>query len=377
MIVRVTAVTGRTSLTMKAVRLFEFGGPDKLVYGDFPMPDVGPADVLVKVLATSVSRWDVKYRTGEVHEFYGKSTGHHGGIQGRRAFPMPMQLGRDVAGEVVSVGDDVRGLKPGDRVVGLVHPENSRSVSAIRGLGNLSTGVDLPGHTMFGGYAQFVARPEDFWIKISVSLSCDQAAAALWACATAHHVVGTRLGVRMNDNVLITGAAGGMGTATVLLAKLAGASVIATTRYAQKAEALQRHGADLVVDTGSPAAAATIRDFTRGEGVDCAVEYTGAPELMRLCIDSMRLGGTFCPVGGEMKEVPLRVVDLVSKELNVHGVRASTRNDQRIVVELLEKGLIAIPIHAALPLSQVGEAHRMLEAGADLVGRIVLHPWDD
>jgi NADPH:quinone reductase-like Zn-dependent oxidoreductase len=84
--------------TMKAVRLFEFGGPEKLVYGDYPVPDVGPTDVLVKVLATSVSRWDIKYRTGEVHEFYGKSTGHHGGIQGRRVFPMPMQLGRDAAG---------------------------------------------------------------------------------------------------------------------------------------------------------------------------------------------------------------------------------------------------------------------------------------
>ena len=56
--------------TMKAVRLFEFGGPDKLRYGDHSMPDVGPTDVLVKVLATSVSRWDVKYRSGEVHEFY-------------------------------------------------------------------------------------------------------------------------------------------------------------------------------------------------------------------------------------------------------------------------------------------------------------------
>jgi NADPH:quinone reductase-like Zn-dependent oxidoreductase len=83
--------------TMKAVRLFEFGGPDKLRYGHHPMSEVAPTDVLVKVLATSVSRWDIKYRTGEVHEFYGKSTGHHGGIHGRRAFPMPMQLGRDVA----------------------------------------------------------------------------------------------------------------------------------------------------------------------------------------------------------------------------------------------------------------------------------------
>jgi D-arabinose 1-dehydrogenase-like Zn-dependent alcohol dehydrogenase len=98
---------------------------------------------------------------------------------------------------------------------------------------------------------------------------------------------------------------------------------------------------------------------------------------MRLCIDAMRFGGTFCPVAGEMNEVPLRVIDLVSRELNVHGVRASTRNDQRIVVELLEKGRIVMPIHAVLPLSQVGAAHHLLETSDKLVGRIVLHPWDD
>ena len=362
---------------MKAVRLFEFGGPDRLVYGDYPMPELGPGDVLVKVLATSVSRWDVKYRTGEVHEFYGKATGHHGGIAGRRAFPMPMQLGRDVAGEVVSAGSQVRAFKAGDRVIGLTHPENPQSSAAKRGLGNLSTGIDVPGHTMFGGYAQFVARPESYWIKITAAVNVDQAAASMWACATAHHVVAARLGSRKNDNVLITGASGGMGAATMLLAKLAGCSVIATTRYPQKAVVLKQLGADLVVDTGSADALQQIRDFTKGEGVDRAVEYTGASELMRLCIDAMRLGGTFCPVGGEMKEIPMRVVDMVGKELNVHGVRGSTLNDQRIVTELLEQGRIAVPIHAVLPLAQVGEAHRMLEAGGDLVGRIVLHPWDE
>ena len=148
--------------TMKAVRLFEFGGPEKLVYGDYSVPEVGPTDVLVKVLATSVSRWDIKYRTGEVHQFYGKSTGHHGGIHGRRAFPMPMQLGRDAAGEVVAVGARVTTLVPGDRVLGMTNPENPLSLASIRGLGNLSGGIDLPGHTMFGGYAQFVSRPESY-----------------------------------------------------------------------------------------------------------------------------------------------------------------------------------------------------------------------
>jgi NADPH:quinone reductase-like Zn-dependent oxidoreductase len=190
-------------------------------------------------------------------------------------------------------------------------------------------------------------------------------------------VVVGRLNARVNDVVLVTGASGGMGTATMLIAKLAGCSVIATTRYAAKAEALKAQGADLVVDITRPDAAQEIRAFTRGEGVDGAVEYTGATELMPLCIDVMRMGGTFCPVGGEMKEIPLGVVDMIGKELNVHGVRASTRNDQRIVLELLEKGRIRMPIYATLPLSKVGEAHRLLEHAADLVGRIVLHPWDE
>ena len=363
--------------TMKAVRLFEFGGPDKLRYGDHPMPEVGPTDVLVKVLATSVSRWDVKYRTGEVHEFYGKSTGHHGGIHGRRAFPMPMQLGRDVAGEVAAVGTGVTTLAPGDRVLGMTNPENTLSLASIRGLGNLSGGIDLPGHTMFGGYAQFVSRPESYWIKVRPDLDLDQGAATMWPCATAHRIIANRLAVRMNDTVLITGAAGGMGTATMGLAKLAGATVIATTRHPGKAASLERWGADIVVDSGRDDAVKAIRAATGGEGVDAAVEYTGAGELMRLCIDALRLGGTFCPVGGELREIPLRVVDMVSKELNVHGIRGATRNDQRVVAELLEKARIRMPIHAVLPLAKAAEAHAMLEHGEDLVGRIVLHPWDD
>src|SRR5262245_21799412 len=262
--------------TMKAVRLFEFGGPDKLVYGDYAMPEVGPGDVLVKGIATSVSRWDIKYRSGEVHEFYGKATGHHGGIHGRRAFPMPMQLGRDVAGEVAAVGENVTALAPGDRVLGVTNPENPLSLATIRGLGTLSGGGDLPGHTMFGGYAQFVSRPESYWIKTSPDLDPDQGAAAMWPAATAHRIVTNRLNLQINDTILVTGASSGMGTATMRLAKLAGATVIAPTRHESKENGLRREGADIVVGSGE-ATTKMIRDATRGEGVDAAVEYTGAP----------------------------------------------------------------------------------------------------
>ncbi len=358
---------------MKAVRIFEFGGPDKLRFDEFPMPEVGPRDVLVKVMATTVSRWDIKYRSGEVHGF-ARQMGAHGGHAGRRAFPMPMQLGRDVAGTVVESGAAAARFKSGDRVIGLPHPDNPTSIETIRGLGNLSTGVDLPGHTTFGGNAQYVAWPEDYWLPISDALTFDAAAAAMWACSTACHIVNGRLNVRINDRVLVTGASGGMGTATVQMARLAGATVIATSRSAAKKDALIAIGADHVIDVTTGDALAQIQALTQGQGVDKAVEFTGVESMMRLCIDAMRLGGTFCPVGGEASMLPLRVSDLVAKELNVHGVRASTRNDQRIVVDLLEQGKLRVPIHATLPLSRIAEAHQMMD-DANLFGRIVLHPW--
>ncbi len=250
--------------TMKAVRLFEFGGPDKLVYGDHPLPEVGPGDVLVKVLATSVSRWDVKYRTGEVHEFYGKATGHHGGIQGRRAFPMPMQLGRDVGGEVAAVGDRgarSQGRRPRRR------PGASGKSALARRHARARQSVDrrrsARPHHVRRLCAVRRAAGETTGSRCRRSSISIRRRPSMWACATAHHVLAARLNARLNDTVLVTGAAGGMGTATMRLAKLAGCTVIATTRYPRKAEALKRCGADLVVDTGRADALADDPRFHR------------------------------------------------------------------------------------------------------------------
>src|ERR1700734_2572582 len=90
-----------------AVRLFEYGGPDKLVYGEYDLPPLGERDVLVKNLAGSVSRWDVKYRAGDLTRYQ---------IPGRAAFPLPQQLGREAAGEVIAAGSAVTRFKPGDRI---------------------------------------------------------------------------------------------------------------------------------------------------------------------------------------------------------------------------------------------------------------------
>ena len=350
-----------------AVRLFEYGGPEKLVVGEYELPPLGDRDVLVKNLAGSVSRWDVKYRAGDLARYQ---------IPGRAPFPLPQQLGREAAGEVIAVGPAVQKFKPGDRVIGATHPEDPDSVEAARGLGNLSR-APVPGHQAMGSYAQYLIRDERMWLPLPRGVDWEQAGVSLWAFSTSHRVVRDRLEVRPGDNVLITGASGGMGQATLQLAKLAGGRAIATTRQADKAAMLRELGADAVVVTADEKAAADeVRRLTNGEGVDHAVDYTGNPGLLRWLTGVMRLGGSVIISSEQGAEpVPFRAADLIRLELNLLGIRGARTNDMLTVLKLLGEGRIKTRVAARFPLAKVGEAHTLLETSPDLVGRILVLPW--
>jgi NADPH:quinone reductase-like Zn-dependent oxidoreductase len=351
-----------------AVRLFEYGGPEKLIYAEYDLPPLGAHDVLVKNFAGSVSRWDVKYRAGDLTRYQ---------IPGRAPFPLPQQLGREAAGEVVAVGSAVSRFKPGDRVVGVTHPEDPNSIETARGLGNLSRNLAIPGHQAFGSYAQYLVRDEHMWLPLPDGVDYEQAGVALWPFSSSHRVVHDRLQVRLGDAVLITGASGGMGQATMQLCKLAGASVIATTRHAGKAAMLREFGADAVVITAdAEGARAEVFSLTGGEGVDHAVDYTGSPELLRFIGSVMRLGGSIVVTSEQGREpVPFLASDLIRLELNLLGIRGARMNDMLTVLKLLGEHRINTRIAARFPLARVGEAHELLEHSPDLVGRIVVLPW--
>ncbi len=335
--------------TMKAVRLFAHGGPEALTYGDFPIPEVGPDDVLVRVLATTVSGWDVKYRIGE--------------SGGAPPFKLPMQPGRDAAGVVEAVGDRVTAFKPGDRVVGLVHPVGPKGESIY------------PGHITFGGNAQFVARPEGQWLALPAHVEPAAAAAAMWSYSTSHRVMLDRLGSRLGDTDFVVGGSGGMGSAILDLAKAMGVRTIAYTRSPAKVEFLRRLGATEVVVAQDDAAAA-VRKLAPPAGCDGAIECSGAQDMMRLCIDVLRRGGTFIPVASEGRPapMPITVADCTRLELTIRGARASTYADQRAVVDLLAQGRISPAIDTVMPLSELRRAHERLQSGT-VLGRIVLDPW--
>ncbi len=351
-----------------AVRLFEYGGPDKLVIGEYDLPPLGTRDVLVKNHAGSVSRWDVKYRAGDLARYQ---------IPGRAAFPLPQQLGREAAGEVIAAGSEATRFKPGDRVIGVTHPEDPDSVETARGLGNLSRNLAIPGHQAMGSYAQYLVRDERMWLPLPDGVDYEQAGVALWPFSSSHRVVRDRLRVRPGDNVLVTGASGGMGQATVQLARLAGARVIATTRHEGKAATLLGLGADgVVVTADDDEAFKEVSKLTGGEGVDHAVDYTGNPDLLRFIGSVMRLGGTIVVTSEQGREpLPFTAADLIRLELNLLGIRGARMNDMLTVLKLLGEGRIRTRIAARFPLAKVGEAHTLLETSPDLVGRIVVQPW--
>ncbi len=351
-----------------AVRLFEYGGPEKLVFGEYDLPPLGSRDVLAKNFAGSVSRWDVKYRAGDLARYQ---------LPGRAAFPLPQQLGREAAGEVIAVGSAVTRFKVGDRVIGVTHPEDPEAAETARGLGNLSRNLAIPGHQAFGSYAQYLVRDERMWLPLPDGVYYEQAGVALWPFSSSHRVVCDQLKVQLGDTVLIAGASGGMGQATMQLCKLAGARVIATTRHAGKAAMLRELGADAAIVTDDAEhARADVLALTGGEGADHAVDYTGSPELLRFLGSVMRLGGRLVVSSEQGKEpMPFTAADMIRLELNLLGIRGARMNDMLSVLKLLGDGRINTRIAARFPLAHVGEAHTLLETSPDLVGRIVVLPW--
>lgn len=350
------------------VELRKHGGPDALHYGIFPLAHPGPQDVVVDVHAIAVTGFDLKYRRGLPADAQ---------PPGRDLFPVPQQLGREAAGVVTWVGVDVTSLTPGDHVVAVTHPEDPYGIDTARGLGNLSTGIDIPGHQALGSYARFLVREEMMWLKVPATLDLEQAASTLWAFSTAHRIVMDRLQPRLNEFVVVLGSTGAMGIAAIQLAAMRGARPVAATRDKAKADQLRELGAFhvlLLEDLGS--AVETLNDLSAGRGVEHIIDFAGDPDVLRQLSTGLRLGGTVCIGAGEERGggLPFRAADIIRNELNLLGIRGARRIDMVTSLDLLVQGRIHIPIARRFPLSQTALAHTTMEEGLPDVGRVLLIP---
>lgn len=351
---------------MKAVQFFEYGDPSVLKYIDVPVPPISDDEVLVKVKATSVNRFDLKMRRGQIPQ-----------IPGRDPFPMPFQPGRDMAGEVAAVGARVKTFKIGDRVVGMVHPACGQCDNCLKGWDNLCTDVKLPGHQTPGGYAEYVSRKETELLLAPDGVSWEKLGGCLWSYSTAWNIVGRRGDLKIGQSVLITGASGGVGTAVVQLCRLVGAGkIIATSGSPDKVARLKEIGVDHVVNYHDSNAIDQVRSLTGGKGVELAVDLVG-DEMFLFSLKCLRMMGTIVLCAGEESKasIPVKYLSVVLSHthVNIYGVRASKRIDQKTIIEFLGTGKIDPVIDCILPLSEAVKAHEIME-NQEQVGKVVLIP---
>lgn len=325
--------------TINAVIARQPGAPEVLQLVRRPMPRPGAGEVLIRVAAAGVNRPDLMQRGG---------------------MPAPPGvtdvLGLEAAGTVVAVGSGVSGVNLGDQVMALLNG---------------------------GGYAQYCVALAGHCLPVPAALSLEDAAGVPEAAFTVWHNLFELGRLRAGDTVLIHGAASGVGSLAVQCAHAAGARVIATAGGAEKValletlgvwQAIDRHGRDFVKVTA---------ECTEGRGVDVVLDNVGGPYVARN-LEAMAPGGRHVSLSflqGARVEVDLQVLmrkglSLTSSTLRPKSAEEKTRLAACLrdtLLPWLASGRVRPLIHARLALGQAAEAHRLLEANANL-GKVLLMP---
>ena len=285
---------------------------------------------------------------------------------------MPHIPGADGAGVVDAVGPEVEAVSVGDRVVIDGSLSCGRCPSCIAGQDNLCREWHLLGETVPGTYAEFAVVPARHVLRLPDGFDHHAAAAAALVFLTAWHSLITRGQVRAGENVLIVGASGGVNTASLQIAKLAGARVIVVGSSRAKLEKAEGLGADVLIDRSVDQAwSKVVYEKTARRGVDVVVDNVGAgsfPQSLR----AARKGGRILTVGntaGPKVEIDNRFV--FGRHLSLIGSTMGTRDDFATVMSLLFEGRLHAVVDRTYPLDRAREAQEALARG-DVFGKITL-----
>jgi NADPH2:quinone reductase len=251
---------------MKAIVCRAYGPPESLDYADLPDLKPGPGEIVLSIKAVATNFPDTLI------------------IQGKYQFqpPLPFTPGTDVAGAVKAVGEGVTSVKIGDRVLGLV---------------------------MHGGYAEEVVMPPANLIPIPDNADFVSAAAIQLTYGTAYHALVDRAQIQPGETLLVLGAAGGVGMATIQVGKALGARVIAAAASPEKVAACQEAGADAGINYTSEDLRVRIKELTGSKGIDVALDPVG-DKWAEPVVRSMAWGGRYLVVGfagGEIPRIPLNL----------------------------------------------------------------------
>lgn len=317
---------------MRALVCSEPGPISGLAVADLPVPEPGPREVLVRVEAAGLNYPDVLI------------------VQGRYQVkpPPPFVAGMELAGTVAAVGAEVKGLRAGDPVMGT---------------------------STTGAFAESCLVSAERVLPRPASLPADLAAASLVTYGTTLHALEDRARLQPGETVLVLGAAGGVGTAAIELAKLLGARVVAAASSAEKLELCRRLGADELVDYGKEDLRQRLKDLTGGRGVDVVYDPVGGPTT-EVALRATGWGGRLLVIGfaaGDIPKLPANLTLLNERSiLGAYWGEWSQRNREasaaglRRIAEWIGAGRLRPAVTRRLRLEDVPAAM------VDLVERRVL-----
>lgn len=339
---------------MRAVLLDRHGKSESFRYvEDHPIPEPGTGEVRVRVRVAALNRLDIWVRDGWP------------GIK----LPLPHIPGADAAGDVDALGVGVRGVAVGDRVV--INPGYAPDDPEFAGRENLHPQGGILGEHRSGTFAEYIVVPARNLLKLPDHVSYAQAAAASLVFLTAWHSLITRGGLRPGESVLIVGAGGGVNSASIQIARLAGAQVYVVGSSAAKLEQAKVLGADVTIDRTAEDWPKAIYTLTGKRGVDVVVDNVGK-ETLPGSMRAVRRGGRILVVGntsGPDAEIDVRYI--FGKHISIIGSTMAPSTDFVTVMRLIFEGRLKPVIGATFPLIQVNEAIRALERG-EIFGKIVL-----
>lgn len=328
---------------MKAIVFTGAGGPEVVEVREVPDPAPQRGEVLVRVRAAGLNRADLLQRLGR--------------------YPPPPGVREDIpglelAGEVARCGEGVTGWKAGDRVMAISAGEAQAELAVVH---------------------------ERMLLRVPDGLSFEEAGALPEAGITSHDALFTLGGLRPGWPVLVHAVGSGISTAALQVARAAGATVIGTSRTADKLERAGTLGLDhgILLGRDGPRFAEEVKRLTGGRGVPLVLDFVGAPYLAEN-LAALAVGGRVVVVGvlgGARAELDLSaqmrlratVVGTVLRPRPLEEKVAATRAFAREVLPLVASGKVKPVVDAAIPMARAREAHARMERN-ETFGKVVLVP---
>ena len=344
------------------MKAWVLGGPGELKLADKPVPAPGVAEVLVRVDAVAICGTDLEVI----------AHGDPALVRGGKPFNQDFTPGHEYMGTVAALGPGVDEFAVGERVAVEIHAGCGRCERCREGMYTacLNYGMNYPGHdkghrangfTTDGGFAEYAVNHVNTLVRVPPAMS-DEEATLIVTAGTATYGLDVLGGLIAGQSLAVIGP-GPIGLMAVGVAKALGAApviLIGTRRDRSRLDIGRRFGADeiVTVEEGDPVDA--VRRFTRGRGVDYAMECSGAPKAVNQAAYMVSRGGRICLAAFAHEPVLVDVAHLVSNNIYVFGIRGEGRSATRRAAALMaERRFPAKLVHThTFPLAEVPTAIR-------------------